>query len=184
MECLLLTSPNTASVEVLGDAEVGLQDVAVSSVAYVFNLIKAGRLQPTAFHTWPLAAGQHVQVYFNFPPASDRNVGVSTQGAMTLALISALTGRAHRKGVLVVGEHTADGRLLPVVSASVADLRVMQATEGLKTMLVNMQFAHKLKSLMRREASPVLRMFQVEVVGGETIDDFIELALEPSGNQE
>jgi hypothetical protein len=179
VECYILTGPGKASVEVLGHDEAGLDDIAIFAFEFVVGMLEAGTLEPKALPAWPLPDGHHFHIYFNFPPSDDNDPGTNVQAAMTLALIGALTGRAPRPGVVVVGGHNARGLMMPIVSASFADLRIVERTDGLKRLVIAQEAVFKLKSLLRREASARLREMEFEVVGGEMIEDFIDLALEP-----
>jgi hypothetical protein len=170
-------------VEVLGHDKAGLHDIAAFTAEFVVGMLAAGTLEPEALLAWPLPDGHHFHIYFNFPPSDENDLSTNVQASMTLALIGALTGRTPRPGVAVVGGHNARGLMMPIVSASFADLRIIERTDGLKRLVIVQEAVFKLKSLLRREASARLREMQIEVVGGEMIRDFIDLALEPPRQQ-
>ncbi|WP_137287713.1 S16 family serine protease [Halorussus salinisoli] len=115
-----------------GDIYVNLDDVEVRHDLQL--AIREATVTATTVTDAPLA-GQDVFVSFN-PPRDGRLAlrGKSWEAGLTIALISALTGRKPSRQVLVTGGVGSDGALLPV--GNIAAKAKAARTFGAETLLV------------------------------------------------
>ena len=145
-----------------------LGDVMKESAEAAFTLVKARAeglgIDPKLFEKSDI----HVHVPAGAIPKDGPSAGV----AMVTALVSLLTGRCVKSDVAMTGEVSLRGLVMPI--GGVKEKVLAAARAGVATVLLP---ARNKKDL---EDVPAAALKQVEVIFLESIEDAIEVALEPT----
>ena len=146
-----------------------LGDVMKESAEAAFTLVKARAeglgIDPKLFEKSDI----HVHVPAGAIPKDGPSAGVT----MVTALVSLLTGRCVKSDVAMTGEVSLRGLVMPI--GGVKEKVLVAARAGVATVLLP---ARNKKDL---EDVPAAALKQVEVIFLESIEDAIEVALEPTG---
>ena len=108
-------------------------------------------------------------IHIHFPEGAVPKDGPSAGITMTVALISALSGRPVRQDIAMTGEITLRGRVLPIGGLREKTMAALRA--GIKTVIIpaeNQSDLENIDQMVRR---------QLTFVTAENIDDILELVL-------
>lgn len=159
-----------------------LQDLVAVAHAVVMAGVSAGKWGPLVLE-WPVPAGVRAEAVFHVSPTAVPGWPDQRQYslAVALALVSALTGRRPRPGVVSVAELASDGRVLPVESIDgKRELDWLREAGGaVSTLLLPPSATVKMRRVASRDGSRRLREL-LTVVGTRDLEEACVHALQPT----
>ncbi len=118
--------PGTGKVEPTGNLGDVMRESCHSAVSYIRSRAVQLGVDPDFY--------QNRDIHIHFPEGAVPKDGPSAGMAITVALVSALTGRPVRRGIAMTGEITLRGRILPI--GGLREKTMAAYRNGIRTVLI------------------------------------------------
>ena len=158
----------TGKLELTGNLGDIMKESARAAESYIRSRARELNIDPEFY--------KNKDIHIHFPEGAVPKDGPSAGITITVALISALTGRAVRRDVAMTGEITLRGRILPI--GGLKEKTMAAYRYGLKTVIVPLENEPDLE-----EIDPTVRN-ALSFITADHIDGVLDLVLEPAAKKQ
>ena len=158
--------PGNGKLELTGNLGDVMKESARAAITYIRSRTQVLGLAPDFY--------QKNDIHIHFPEGAVPKDGPSAGITMTIALISALTGRPVRPDIAMTGEITLRGRVLPIGGLREKTMAALRS--GVKTVIIPRDNLPDLETIDQTVRA------SLQFVPAEHVDEILDLALmgEPS----